>query len=78
MHVWPCALEVIQPANTFGSDVYLIPTPEPEGDTDRRLIPRAHTLPHLCNKRQQLNEEKSDEEKMLNETGFGGGETREW
>lgn len=63
MHVWPCALEVIQPANTFGSDVYRVPSLQPEGDTDRRLILCAKTVPHLCNKRQQLNKDKSDREK---------------
>lgn len=76
MHVWPCALEVIQPANTFRSDVYPIPALQPEGDTDRRLIARAKTVPHLCNKKQQP-KVKSDGEKMLKETGFGGGETQE-
>lgn len=60
MHVWPCALEVIQPANTFGSDVYRVTSLQPEGDTDRRLILRAKTVPHPCNKRQQLNKDKSD------------------
>lgn len=63
MRVWPCALKVIQPANTFGSDVYRVPSLQPEGDTDRRLILRAKTVPHLCHKRQPLNKDKSDREK---------------
>lgn len=63
MHVWPCALKVIQTANTFGSDVYPVPSLQPEGDTDRRLILRAKTVSHLFNKRQQLNKDKSDGEK---------------